>query len=281
MEPADLIPRRVAAVYLTVPWVLGTLIAANSLAFLVGIRYYLDTMGPIPTWQWPLYGDSPTAVALATLVFAGLLPLVGRATDDPRRGDTRASADASDTAAADASAMSAGDASDTTSADASDTSAGDTPWVTPALLAPRRWGDVSAVYGLVSTLAVVWLIETGLWTLVALNVPLVRPDLPVDLYLGFGPGSLWAYWGILVTHAAFLLEAALLAHVARTSRRVIGVALVGVLANDLFDYGFLVGLETANYPPLRYEPGVILAVCSVGTSLVAVALAWRLLPSIE
>lgn len=230
MEPEDLLSRDVARFYLTTPWVVTTLLVANALAFLVGVRFYLDTMGAVPTWLWPLYGDSPTAVALATLVLAGLLPALGTASLRP----------------------------------------------TPETL--TRYAGESAPYTVVSTLAVVWLVETGVWTVLALNVPLVRPDLPADLYLGFGPASLWAYWGILLTHAAFLAEAALLAHVARTSRRALALATVLVLANDLFDYGSLVGLPTANHPPLRYDPGLLLALLSLLTSLVAVAVVARVVP---
>ena len=225
MKPADLLSRRLAATYLTVPWVVGLVIAANSLAFLVGVEFYLTTLSALPTWLWPLYGDSPTAIALATLVIAGLLPAA---------------------------------------------QSGVRPH--PGLIATHA-SEANEVYAVVSTLAVVWLVETGLWTVLALNVPLVRPDLPADLYVGFGPSSLWAYWGILITHAAFLLEAALVAHVARSSRRALAVALVAVLANDLFDYGSLVGLPFANHPPLRYDPGPLLAVVSVCTSLVAVGVA--------
>ncbi|ERH11946.1 MAG: protein of unknown function (DUF1405), partial [halophilic archaeon J07HB67] len=63
-----------AADYLRTPWTLSVLLFGNGLAFLVGIRYYLDTMGVIPTWLWPLYGDSPTALAVGTLVLATALP---------------------------------------------------------------------------------------------------------------------------------------------------------------------------------------------------------------
>ncbi len=233
MKPDDVLSREVAATYLTVPWVVGLIVAVNVLAFLVGVEFYLATLPGIPTWLWPLYGDSPTAIGLATLVVAGLLPVIG-------------------------------------------------PGVrpNPGLVATHA-REVSGLYTVVSTLAVVWLIETGVWTVLALNVPLARPDLPTTLYLGFGPSSLWAYWGILLTHAAFLLEAALIAHIARTSRRALAVALVAVLVNDLFDYGGLVGIGTTNHPPLRYEPGVTLAAIAVSTSFVAVAAVAVVVPRAE
>ena len=222
----------VAAYYLRTPWTLSLLLVGNAVAFLVGIRYYLDTMGAFPTYLWPLYGDSPTAVALATLVLATALPAVSAAFWGLER-----------------------------------------PTVDGPLVE-----RVPAPLAALSTLAVVWLVETGVWTLVALNVPLVRPDLPVDLYVGFDDDSLWAYWGILVTHAAFLAEAALIAKLGRTSRRLLVGVLVLAFVNDLFDYGHLLGLPTAGHPPVRYDPGVLLATASVVTSLVAVWVAGRLLP---
>lgn len=232
MEPEQLVSRDTAALYLTTPWIVGLLLGVNGLAFLVGVRFYLSSLGPIPTWLWPLYGDSPTAIALATLVVAGMLPALGA---DTLRPD-------------------------------------------PSVLSRLRSAGASAPFNVVGTLAVVWLVETGLWTLLALNVPLVRPDLPWDLYLGFAPSSLWAYWGIMLTHAAFLAEAAVMAHVVRPSRRTLGLAAVLVVVNDLFDYGTLVGLPTANHPPLRYDPGILLAACSLGTSLLAVGLVAWILP---
>ena len=229
VEPEDLLSRDTAAFYLTTPWIVGLLLAVNGLAFLVGVRFYLSSLAPIPTWLWPLYGDSPTALALATLVIAGTLPALGADTFRPN----------------------------------------------PSVLSRLRAAGASAPFRIVGTLAIVWLVETGLWTILALNVPLVRPDLPWDLYLGFGPSSVWAYWGIMLTHAAFLAEAAVLAHLIRASRRTLGLAAVLVVVNDLFDYGTLVGLPTANHPPLRYEPGIPLAACSLVTSLLAVVLvAW-------
>lgn len=231
------LPARVASFYLSTPWTLSLLLLGNGLAFLVGVRYYLDTMGAVPTFLWPLYGDSPTALALGTLVLATALPALSGdfwgadgETDDPPNGSS----------------------------------------------ATER--SVPGPSAVVTTLAVVWLVETGLWTAVALNVPFVRPDLPLDLYVGFDGDSLWAYWGILATHVAFLAEAALIARLGRTSRRLLAGAFLAVLCNDLFDYGFLVGLPTAGHPPVRYEPTWVLAVGSVATSVVAVVVAGWLLP---
>ncbi|WP_435063184.1 DUF1405 domain-containing protein [Halobaculum sp. EA56] len=216
------VPASLAEFYLTTPFTLALLLVANALAFLVGVRYYVETMPAVATFLWPLYGDSPTALALGTLVLAALIPFAGR----------RLSA------------------------------------------VPR-----TTALSFLTTLAVVWLVKTGLWTFLALNVPLVRPDLPNDLYVGFDADSLWAYWGILATHAAFLGEALLLAHVGRTSRRTLAAVAALALANDLFDYGYLLGLPLANHPPVRYDPGWMLALGSLTATVVAVAVAAVVLPS--
>lgn len=216
------VPEALAEFYLTTPFTLGLLLVVNALAFLVGVRYYVETMPAVATWLWPLYGDSPTAIALGTLVLAALVPFAGyRLSSVPR----------------------------------------------------------STLLSVLSTLAVVWLVKTGLWTFIALNVPFVRPDLPTDLYVGFDADSLWAYWGILATHAAFLAEALLIARVGRTSRPILGGVAVLALANDLFDYGYLLGLPLANHPPVRYDPGWTLALGSLAATLVAVAVAAAVLPS--
>ncbi|MFC6787737.1 DUF1405 domain-containing protein [Halobaculum halobium] len=216
------VPEALAEFYLTTPVTLGLLLLVNALAFLVGVRYYVETMPAVATYLWPLYGDSPTAVALGTLVLAALVPFAGyRLSSVPR----------------------------------------------------------TTLLSVLSTLAVVWLVKTGLWTFVALNVPFVRPDLPTDLYVGFDADSLWAYWGILATHAAFLAEALLIARVGHTSRRTLAAVALLALANDLFDYGYLIGLPLANHPPVRYDPGWILALGSLAATAAAVAVAAAVLPS--
>lgn len=68
------------------PRSLGALLGINVVAFLVGVRFYVETLTDVPTLLWPLYADSPVAIALATLALATLLPTVGsgeRATDAP------------------------------------------------------------------------------------------------------------------------------------------------------------------------------------------------------
>jgi len=114
------------------------------------------------------------------------------------------------------------------------------------------------------TLAFVWLVKTGLWTVVALN-------------LGFGryfPAP-WDYFGIVLTHIAFLVEAALIPHYGRTSRGALAFALAVALANDVLDYGY--GL----HPPLRYDPGLALPAASLGLSVLAVVVAARAFPRLH
>lgn len=109
------------------------------------------------------------------------------------------------------------------------------------------------------TFAFVWLVKYGLWTAVALN-------------LGFEAyyPEIWSYWGILITHLAFILEAFLIPRYARTTKGALVAALALLLVNDVVDYGF--GL----HPPIRYPPGVVLPAVTVGLSVGVVALAWLL-----
>ncbi|WP_224334805.1 DUF1405 domain-containing protein [Haloprofundus halobius] len=200
------IPDRYVEYYLGNGPSLVWLLVVNATAFLVGVRYYVETMPAISTFLWPLYGDSPTALALGTLSLATLLPNLGRSLDD----------------------------------------------------APL---NRPLVY--LHTLSVVWLVKFGLWTVVALNL---RPD----LYFGFGLSSLWSYWGILLTHLGFVVEAVLIARIGATTRGALAFALTLALVNDIFDYLF------GYHPPLRYEPGAALVVASVAISLVSVGIAANL-----
>ena len=111
------------------------------------------------------------------------------------------------------------------------------------------------------TIALVWLVKMGVWTVVALN-------LGFTLYFP----ALWAYFGIIVTHVGFVAEGALVPHYARTTRGALVTALVLALANDLLDYGF------GYYPPLRYDPGPALVGATVALSVLSVAVAARWLP---
>ena len=114
------------------------------------------------------------------------------------------------------------------------------------------------------TIALVWLLKMGIWTVVALN-------------LGFSAyfPALWAYFGIVVTHVGFVAEGALVPHYARTTPGALATALVLALANDVLDYGF------GYYPPLRYEPGPALVVATVALSVLSVAVAARWLPRVD
>jgi len=184
------------------------LLVANGLAFLVGVSFYVHSdpsLRELPTLLYPLFADSPAALALVTLSLATLLPnLGGRVTETPQNR-------------------------------------------------PLAY---------LHTLAFVWLVKFGLWTVVALNL---RPD----LYVGFAGAALWDYWGIMLTHAGFVIEAIVLPVFGRTTRGALAVSLVALLVNDAFDYGL------GYHPPLKYDPGVPLAALSVGLSVVAVGLASR------
>ncbi|MFB6090242.1 MAG: DUF1405 domain-containing protein [Halobellus sp.] len=199
-------PERWVEYYLGNPASLGWLLVVDGAAFLLGVSFYVHSepsLADISSLLYPLFGDSPTALALATLSVATLLPRLGGSVTE----------------------------------------------------APSN-----RLLELLHTLAFVWLLKYGLWTAVALNL---RPD----LYVGFTPALLWEYWGILVTHLFFLLQAASIPYYGKTSREALAVALGLLLVNDVFDYGF--GL----YPPLRYEAGALLVGITVALSFLAVAYA--------
>jgi len=138
-----------------------------------------------------------------------------------------------------------------------------------ATLLPFVGRDLAAVprtrvLAYLHTLAFVWLVKMGLWTVVALN-------LGFDVYF---PAP-WAYFGIIVTHLGFVAEGLLVPHYARTTRGALAVALVVALGNDVLDYGF------GYYPPLRYEPGLALVAATVLLSVASVALAAWLIPKLD
>jgi uncharacterized membrane protein YpjA len=209
-----LVPERYVQEYLGNGPSLVAFLALNASAFLVGVSFYVHSdpsLADLPTFLYPLFGDSPTALALATLSVATLLSNLGR---------------------------------------------------------PVRDAPVNRPLAYLHTLAFVWLVKYGLWTVVALNL---RPA----LYVGFSGAALWDYWGIVFTHLGFVLEAFLIPHYGRTTRGALGVALLALLANDVFDYGL------GYHPPLRYEPGVALVVASVALSVLSVALAARVFDRLD
>lgn len=71
------VPESLAESYLSHGPSLCMLLVVNATAFLVGIQFYVETLPEVPTLLWPLYADSPTAIALATLSLATLLPTLG------------------------------------------------------------------------------------------------------------------------------------------------------------------------------------------------------------
>ena len=204
----SVLPERYLEYYLGNAPSLSLLLLANGLAFLVGVSFYVHSdpsLREVPTFLYPLFGDSPTALALITLSLVTLLANLGR----------------------------------------------------PVADAP-----VNRPLAYLHTLAFVWLVKYGLWTAVALNL---RPD----LYVGFSGAALWDYWGIMLTHLGFVVEAFVVPYYGRTTRGALAFALVALLVNDVYDYGF------GFYPPLRYEPGIVLIGATVALSVLSVALASR------
>ena len=202
-----MIPARWARPYLEQAPSLVWLIGANLLAVLVGVRFYLDTMHDVPTFLWPLYLDSATAVLLMALSLTTLLPSIG---EDCRDATT------------------------------------------------------NRALAYLHTLAFVWLVKYGLWTVVALNIG----------FQEYFP-ALLAYWGIIITHLLFVLQAYLIPHYGKTTPGALLFALLLLLLNDIFDYGF------GFHPPLEYEPGLLLPIATVGLSVLAVALAARSMDRFE
>jgi len=120
---------------------------------------------------------------------------------------------------------------------------------------------------LLSTLAVVWLVRMGVWTVGALAIGW-------RAYLG-AEAVLWAFWGILATHVLFLAHAALTASVGARRRGTLAVAAGALLVHDLVDYGL--GLA----PPLPYAPTPALIGMSLASSALALAVAWWWLPAAD
>jgi len=201
------VPDRYVEYYLGNGPSLVWLLVVNATAFLVGVSFYVHSdpsLRDVPTFLYPLFGDSPAALALAGLSVATLLPNLGR---------------------------------------------------------PVREAPANRPLAYLHTLAFVWLVKYGVWTALALNL---RPE----LYVGFSTAALWDYWGIMLTHLAFLVEAAVVPYYGRTTRDALAFALVALLANDYVDYGL--GL----YPPLRYDAfETVLPAATVALSFVAVGLA--------
>ena len=137
------------------------------------------------------------------------------------------------------------------------------------VLVPALGTDLDAVpqnrvLAYLHTLAFVWLVKMGLWTALALGLGFDR----------YYPAP-WDFFGIIVTHLAFVGQALLVPYYGRTTRGALGFALALALLNDVLDYGF--GL----HPPLRYEPDLLLPAGTVVLSVLAVVAAARLLPRLD
>ena len=199
------IPERYARYYLEATPSLSVLVFGHAVLTLVGLRFYVDRgLAEVSTFLWPLFADSPTATALATLSFATLLPNLGRRADE---------------------------------------------------------APTNRPLAYLHTVAFVWLVKYGLWTVLALNIG----------FSAYFP-DLFGYFGVVLSHAGFVAVAYLIPRYGTTTRGALATALVLSLANDLLDYGF--GL----HPPLRYDPGLALPVLTVVLSVAAVGLAWLAFP---
>ena len=78
-------PRQWVQYYLGNPASLGWLVVADAAAFLVGVSFYVHSdpsLRDLTALAYPLFGDSPTALALATLSVATLLPRLGEPVDE-------------------------------------------------------------------------------------------------------------------------------------------------------------------------------------------------------
>lgn len=111
------------------------------------------------------------------------------------------------------------------------------------------------------TVSFVWLVQFGLWPLVSLN-------------LAFGsyvtaPDAWIYYWGVLGTHLCFVGLALTFPAFGRTTRGALAVAAALGAANVVVDYWL------GYYPPLLYEPGVGLALATLGIAGFSVWLAGR------
>lgn len=211
MDAEDLVPHRLAEYYLGNAPSLLWLLVADALGFLVGVRYYVETMPDVSTFLWPLYGDSPTAMAFFALSLATLLPNLGKRVAE---------------------------------------------------------APVNRPLAYIHTLAFASLVKYGLWTFLALN-------LHPELYFGFGLEAIYSYWGILITHLGFVAAALLIPVYGATTRGALGLTALFLVASDVFDYVF------GYHPPVRYEPGLTLAVATTLLTVVAMAAAWRLLPRLS
>ncbi|MGQ4555126.1 DUF1405 domain-containing protein [Halobellus sp. GM3] len=79
------VPERWVQYYLGNGASLGWLLVVDAAAFLLGVSFYVHSepsLRDVSSLSYPLFGDSPTALALAALSVATLLPNLGRRVTD-------------------------------------------------------------------------------------------------------------------------------------------------------------------------------------------------------
>lgn len=126
----------------------------------------------------------------------------------------------------------------------------------PRLGEDIRTATTNRVLAYLHTIAFVWLVKFGLWTVAVLLIGW-------DAYF---PAA-WAFFGVILTHLLFVVQAYLIPHYGRTTPGALATALGLAVVNDIVDYGF------GYHPPLAFEPGIGVIVVSVALSLVSVGLA--------
>lgn len=197
------IPRAVAETVLFDTPTFVVLLAALTATFLVGIRFYVETMPSISTFLWPLYADSPTAIAFAVMSVMTVAPFAYNTIDEVQN---------------------------------------------------------THVTAYVHTFAFAWLVKYGVWVAIALNI---KPG----LYIANG-GGWFSYPMIIFSHSLFVLFAFVIVEYGTTTKDALTSVFVLLLVNDVYDYWF------GFHPPLRYDPGIMLPIVTVGLSVAVVTVAW-------
>lgn len=133
-----------------------------------------------------------------------------------------------------------------------------------------RRATVNRPLAYLHTLAFVWLVYTGIWTVAALLIGF--ETYVSDPRAAF---ALFGFVGIVITHLLFVLEAMLIPHYGRTTRGALAFAGIALGANLVADYWF------GYHPPLEYDPGIALPAISIAIAVGTLLLAARTIPPYE